>query len=44
MAMICQPDNFPATVKKVRRRLALSQEQLAHARIIKLKKSKYDLH
>ncbi len=31
MAMIRQPENFPATVKGVRRQLALSQEELAHA-------------
>ncbi len=31
MAMIRQPENFPETVKEVRRRLALSQEELAHA-------------
>jgi len=31
MAMICQPENFPATVKEVRRQLAISQEELAHA-------------
>jgi putative transcriptional regulator len=31
MAMIRQPENFPATVKEVRRQLALSQEELAHA-------------
>jgi DNA-binding transcriptional regulator YiaG len=31
MVMIRQPENFPATVKEVRRRLALSQEELAHA-------------
>jgi putative transcriptional regulator len=31
MAMICQPENFPETVKEVRRQLALSQEELAHA-------------
>ncbi|OIO61186.1 MAG: transcriptional regulator [Alphaproteobacteria bacterium CG_4_10_14_0_2_um_filter_63_37] len=29
--MIRQPENFPATVKEVRRQLALSQEELAHA-------------
>ncbi|MFN2366329.1 MAG: helix-turn-helix domain-containing protein [Desulfurivibrionaceae bacterium] len=29
--MIRQPVNFPATVKEVRRQLALSQEELAHA-------------
>lgn len=31
MAMIRQPENFPETVKEVRRRLALSQEELAQA-------------
>lgn len=31
MAMIRQPENFPETVKAVRRQLALSQEELAHA-------------
>jgi DNA-binding transcriptional regulator YiaG len=31
MAMIRQPENFPETVKEVRRRLGLSQEELAHA-------------
>lgn len=31
MAMIRQPGNFPETVKEVRRQLALSQEELAHA-------------
>lgn len=31
MAMIRQPENFQATVKEVRRQLALSQEELAHA-------------
>lgn len=31
MAMIRQPKNFPETVKEVRRQLALSQEELAHA-------------
>lgn len=31
MAIIRQPKNFPATVKEVRRQLALSQEELAHA-------------
>jgi putative transcriptional regulator len=31
MAMIRQPENFPVTVKEVRRQLALSQEDLAHA-------------
>jgi DNA-binding transcriptional regulator YiaG len=31
MAMIRQPENFPETVKEVRRQLALSQEELAHA-------------
>jgi putative transcriptional regulator len=30
MAMIRQPENFPETVKEVRRQLALSQEELAH--------------
>ncbi|WP_284152577.1 helix-turn-helix domain-containing protein [Desulfofustis limnaeus] len=29
--MIRQPKNFPETVKEVRRQLALSQEELAHA-------------
>lgn len=29
--MIRQPENFPETVKEVRRRLGLSQEELAHA-------------
>ncbi|MES9905550.1 MAG: helix-turn-helix transcriptional regulator [Sedimenticola sp.] len=29
--MIRQPENFPATVKEVRRQLGLSQEELAHA-------------
>lgn len=29
--MIRQPENFPATVKEVRRQLSLSQEGLAHA-------------
>ncbi|MBM9538397.1 helix-turn-helix domain-containing protein [Desulfobulbus alkaliphilus] len=29
--MIRQPENFPETVKEVRRQLALSQEELAHA-------------
>ncbi|NLV32672.1 MAG: helix-turn-helix transcriptional regulator [Acidobacteria bacterium] len=29
--MIRQPENFPETVKEVRRLLALSQEELAHA-------------
>lgn len=29
--MIRQPENFPETVKKIRRQLALSQEELAHA-------------
>ncbi|MGE0827023.1 MAG: helix-turn-helix domain-containing protein [Candidatus Binatia bacterium] len=29
--MIRQPENFPETVKEVRRYLALSQEELAHA-------------
>ena len=29
--MIRQPENFLETVKEVRRQLALSQEQLAHA-------------
>lgn len=29
--MIRQPENFPAQVKEVRRQLALSQEELAHA-------------
>ncbi len=28
--MIRQPENFPETVKEVRRQLALSQEELAH--------------
>jgi DNA-binding transcriptional regulator YiaG len=31
MAMIRKPENFPETVKDVRRQLALSQEELAHA-------------
>ena len=31
MAMIRQPENFPETVKEVRRQLTLSQEELAHA-------------
>ncbi len=31
MAMIRQPENFLETVKEVRRRLGLSQEELAHA-------------
>jgi putative transcriptional regulator len=31
MAMIGQPENFPKTVKEVRRQLGLSQEELAHA-------------
>lgn len=31
MAMIRQPENFPETVKEVRRQLALSQKKLAHA-------------
>jgi DNA-binding transcriptional regulator YiaG len=31
MAMIRQPENFPETIKAVRRQLALSQEELAHA-------------
>ena len=31
MAMIRQPENFPDTVKEVRRQLSLSQEELAHA-------------
>lgn len=31
MAMIRQPESFPETVKEVRRQLALSQEELAHA-------------
>ena len=31
MAMIRQPENFPVRVKEVRRQLALSQEELAHA-------------
>ena len=31
MAMIRKPENFPETVKDVRRRLGLSQEELAHA-------------
>lgn len=29
--MIRQPDNFPETVKEVRRQLGFSQEELAHA-------------
>jgi len=31
MAMIRLSENFPETVKEVRRQLALSQEELAHA-------------
>jgi putative transcriptional regulator len=31
MAMIRQLENFPDTVKEVRRQLSLSQEELAHA-------------
>ena len=31
MAMIRQPENFPETVKEVRRQAGLSQEELAHA-------------
>ncbi len=31
MAMIRKPENFPETVKEVRRKLALTQEELAHA-------------
>jgi putative transcriptional regulator len=31
MAMIRQLENFPQTVKEVRRQLGLSQEELAHA-------------
>ncbi len=31
MAMIRRPEKFPETVKEVRRLLALSQEELAHA-------------
>lgn len=31
MVMIRQPENFPETIKEVRRQLALSQEELAHA-------------
>ena len=31
MAMIRRPENFPETVGEVRRKLALSQEELAHA-------------
>jgi putative transcriptional regulator len=31
VAMIRRPDNFPEAVKEVRRQLALSQEELAHA-------------
>jgi DNA-binding transcriptional regulator YiaG len=31
MTMIRQPENFPETVKEVRRLLALSQKELAHA-------------
>ncbi|MHB1241200.1 MAG: helix-turn-helix domain-containing protein [Gammaproteobacteria bacterium] len=31
MAMSRQPENFPETVKEVRRQLTLSQEKLAHA-------------
>lgn len=29
--MILNPETFPGTVKEVRRQLALSQEELAHA-------------
>ncbi len=29
--MSLQPENFPETVKEVRRQLGLSQEELAHA-------------
>jgi DNA-binding transcriptional regulator YiaG len=31
MAMIRQPENFPKTIKEVRRQLGLSQEELAQA-------------
>jgi len=31
MAMIRRPQDFPARIKDVRRQLALSQEELAHA-------------
>jgi putative transcriptional regulator len=31
MAMIGQPENFPETVKEIRRQLGLSQAELAHA-------------
>ena len=31
MAMTSRPENFAETVKKVRRHLALSQKELAHA-------------
>jgi DNA-binding XRE family transcriptional regulator len=31
MAMIRQPENFPETLKEVRRQLALPQEELTHA-------------
>jgi putative transcriptional regulator len=31
MAMIRRPENFPETIKKVRRQLELSQEELAQA-------------
>ncbi len=31
MGMIRHPENFPEIVKEVRRQLALSQEELAHA-------------
>jgi DNA-binding transcriptional regulator YiaG len=31
MSMIRRPENFPETVKEVRRQLGLSQEELAHA-------------
>ncbi len=31
MAMIRQPENFPETVKEVRRQVGLSQEELARA-------------
>ncbi len=29
--MMLQPENFPETIKEVRRQLALTQEELAHA-------------
>ena len=31
MAMIHEPENFPGTLNEVRRQLALSPEELAHA-------------